>query len=60
MSQMKKRLDEINTVVETYLRPIEQETGDRRVCLESIDERMRILLIQHGNLQQALNPLLFK
>lgn len=60
MSLMKKKLDEINTIVETYLRPIEEDTGKRKVCMESVNEKMRTFLINHGNLNQPLDPRWFK
>ncbi len=60
MSLMKKRLDEINTAIETYLKPIIDETGERKVCLESVSEKMRRLLIDHGNLNQPIDARWFK
>lgn len=60
MSLMKKKLDEINTIVDTYLRHIEEDTGERRVCLESVNPVLRQRLIDHGRLNQPVNPMQFK
>ena len=61
MSMMKKRLDEINTVVEEYLHRVIEDTGERKVCLDSVSPALRQMLIDHGNLNQpAHDPRVYK
>jgi len=61
MSLMKKRLDEINTVVEEFIRRATEDTGERKVCLDSLSPTLRQHLIDHGNLNQPVaDPRLYK
>jgi len=60
MSLMKKRLDEINTIVDSFIMKVEQDTGERRVCYDSLSPQLRKMIEDHGYLNQPPNAMELK